>query len=271
MKKILSTILIATYLLLMACSTQKKVTNDSNKELNLMPQGPAWGALWQQRAAEYRALCFQAYNFARLNLDEMLRENTSHRPLAIVTDIDETVLDNSPFYIHQAINSANYTDSAWLEWSGKIACDTVPGAPSFFKYAAARGVTIFYITNRIMGEKDFTLQNLRKYHFPNADSSHLFLLTTTSVKTERRSAVSKNYDILMYCGDNLGDFSNPYNNKSMSARGKWTEENQKLFGKKYIALPNVMYGNWEDAYYDGKTEKNWADSNRMINKLMINY
>jgi len=66
--------------------------------LKLLPAGPAWGAVWQQKAAEYDALCFQAYNIAKLRLDELLSK-TQDKAQDIVTDIDETVLDNSPYFI----------------------------------------------------------------------------------------------------------------------------------------------------------------------------
>lgn len=38
-------------------------------------QGKVWALLWQQKAAEYKALCFQAYNLARLRVDEAAKKN----------------------------------------------------------------------------------------------------------------------------------------------------------------------------------------------------
>ena len=35
--------------------------------------GKTWALLYQQRAAEYKALCFQAYNLAKLRLDAALK------------------------------------------------------------------------------------------------------------------------------------------------------------------------------------------------------
>ena len=48
--------------------------------------------LFQQQSAEYRALCYQAFNIATLRLESVKRKGL---PLAIITDIDETILDNS--------------------------------------------------------------------------------------------------------------------------------------------------------------------------------
>src|SRR5437868_2795173 len=58
--------------------------------------------LYMQKAAEYRALTYQAFNLARWQLDADLKNDgklprgEQKRPRAVVVDIDETVLDNSP-------------------------------------------------------------------------------------------------------------------------------------------------------------------------------
>ncbi len=60
------------------------------------PHPVLYATLYQQQAAEYRALCFQAFNLAALQLDMELAANHTD-PLAVVVDIDETILDNSPY------------------------------------------------------------------------------------------------------------------------------------------------------------------------------
>ncbi|WP_316798115.1 5'-nucleotidase, lipoprotein e(P4) family [Pedobacter frigidisoli] len=262
-------------LLLLAMTTVsvlscKMNTQQQKDQLQLMPEAPAWGALWQQRAAEYRALSFQAYNFARLSFDALERK-PSGKPLAVVTDIDETVLDNSPYYIHQAIAKANYSDSTWVQWTKQVRADSVPGAPSFFKYAASKGATIYYVTNRILQDKAATIENLKKFGFPNADEEHLLLLETTSSKVARREKIAADYEIGLLLGDNLGDFSGLFDNHAEQDRKRWVEENRSQFGKKFIVLPNVMYGNWEDSWYGKKTPKSFTDSNTVLNGLMKDY
>ena len=39
----------------------------------------------------------QAFNTAKINIDSFLSSEKYDRPLAIITDVDETVLDNSPY------------------------------------------------------------------------------------------------------------------------------------------------------------------------------
>lgn len=266
-KQISRTIIVGGLLFSLGCKSVKS-TDSSNKELQLLPEAPAWGALWQQKAAEYKALCFQAYNYAHQSLDEAIKNNTSGKKLAVVTDIDETVLDNSPSTIQQAKNRASFSFKAWKEWTDKAEADSVPGASSFFKYAASKGVEVFYITNRAVSEQTSTLKNLQKFGFPFADEKHLLLMGTASDKQARRETVAQQYDIVMYCGDNLSDFSSVFNNKNSVSRGNWTLENQSLFGIKYIVLPNVMYGNWMDAYYDGKPHSTNQEANRLMDSIM---
>src|ERR1700744_3033499 len=121
-------------------------------ELSLANAGKVWALLYQQRAAEYKALCFQAYNTARLRLDMALARR-GKKPLAVVTDIDETLLDNSPYDAQRAINNLNFDSKTWKLWTAKGIADTVPGAPAFFKYAASKGVAVYYITNRDEDER----------------------------------------------------------------------------------------------------------------------
>src|ERR1700743_3577886 len=109
-------------LLLTACSSSKKTV-----EARMANDGKVWALLWQQQAAEYKALCFQAYNIARLRVDEAVKQ-TPVKPYAIVTDIDETLLDNSPYDAKRTINNQDFTSQTWKEWTTKGIADTVPGA-----------------------------------------------------------------------------------------------------------------------------------------------
>lgn len=234
--------------LLSACSpTQKMVNNASVSTVN---NGKVWSSLWQQRAAEYRALCFQAYNLAQLRLDDALKQPGS-KPLAVVTDIDETVLDNSPYDAQRAINNLEYDTATWKQWTAQAACDTVAGAPAFFKYAATKGVTVFYITNRDEDERTGTLKNLQRYQLPNADDAHLLLKSGTSSKESRRLEVLKNYKIVLLCGDNLPDFDKLYDNHpTEQSRNQVTTQLARQFGSKYIVLPNPSYGDWEGSLFN---------------------
>jgi 5'-nucleotidase (lipoprotein e(P4) family) len=186
---------------------------------------------------------------AQLRLDEALKQPGS-KPLAVVTDIDETLLDNSPYDAQRAINNLEYDTATWKQWTAQAACDTVAGAPGFFKYAAGKGVTIFYVTNRDEDERAGTLKNLQRYQMPNADDAHLLLKSGNSSKESRRLEVLKNYNIVLLCGDNLPDFDKLYDNHpTEQSRAQVTTQLARQFGSKYIVLPNPSYGDWEGSLF----------------------
>ena len=245
-----------------ACATGKKaVTVAAGNNASTANDGKLWASLYQQRAAEYQALCFQAYNLAKLRLDEALQHKGS-RPLAVITDVDETVLDNSPYDAERAIHNQDFDLAAWKRWTAKAQADTVPGAPAFLKYAAAKGVTIFYVTNRDEDERTGTTRNLRLYNLPFADDVHILLKNGSSSKEARRRHVAENFDIVLLCGDNLPDFDARYDNKPAEAsRTAATRQLMQQFGSRYIVIPNGAYGDWENAWFSfGKLTPAQKDS-----------
>src|SRR5688500_9359986 len=197
--------LSSLFLLLLACTTQKKSVGPSPNS-SLVADGKVWSSLFQQRAAEYKALCLQAFNIAKWRIDE-LAPLVTVKPKAIITDIDETVLDNSPYAVHRALQQKDYTADSWNEWTAKGIADSLTGALAFFNYTASKNIEIFYITNREEKEREGTLKNLQRFNFPFSDNQHLILRQNTSSKEIRRQQVANTYDIILLLGDNLADFS----------------------------------------------------------------
>jgi len=235
--------------LLIACTGPKQISSSNPATSALVVNGKLWSSVFQQKAAEYKALCIQAYNIARFRLDESLKQPSS-KPRAIITDIDETFLDNSPFAVHQALLGKDYEPAVWSEWTSKGAADTLPGALSFFNYAAANNVEVFYITNRREAERSGTLQNLKLFKFPFADEPHLILRKDVSSKEVRRQQVSATHEIILLLGDNLADFSPLFDTrKSTEDRAASVQQLSAEFGKRFIVLPNTNYGGWEEALY----------------------
>lgn len=267
MKQTLITAILLTGIL--SCTSTKKTQSPATTG-HLVVQGPLWGAVWQQRASEYRALCYQAYNTARMQLDILLQQPHT-RPLAVVTDIDETVLDNSPYQVHIAEKNEEYADASWIEWTKRVDCDTVPGALHFFNYAKSKGVDVFYITNRLEEEREQTLQDLQRWHFPDATNEHLILKTGGSGKGPRRDAISKTHEIVMLFGDNLSDFSSAFDKRPEGIRNTITQQNADLFGYRFIVLPNAMYGDWESMLYEYKHELRPAVKDSMILRKLKRY
>jgi 5'-nucleotidase (lipoprotein e(P4) family) len=242
---------ILSILILFVFSASCSRSPDSTKhDTSLVNDGKVWAALYQQRAAEYRALCFQAYNMARLRLDATIKRH-SKKPYVVVTDIDETLLDNSPYDAERALNNLEFDSKTWKQWTAKAKCDTVPGAPSFFKYAASKGVEVFYITNRDEDERPGTVKNLLLYNLPDVDSVHLIFKSKASSKETRRQQVLQKHNVVLFCGDNLPDFDALYDNHpSEASRQATTEQLKKQFGSRYIIIPNPSYGDFESALFN---------------------
>lgn len=223
-----------------------------HNEVTMSPTlgGKLFTSAWIQRSAEYKALCEQSYALAKLRLDEALR-NKGSKPLAIVSDIDETILDNSPNSVHQALKGEDYNDRSWDEWCDRAEAIAMEGAAEFFRYADSRGVHIFYISNRNERNRIGTIKNLRAYGFPQVVDEQILLRTTTSDKTERRRTVANQYDLVLLLGDNLGDFEHIFDSSKEEERNEGFKIWKHEFGKRFIVLPNPNYGTWEKAMNNG--------------------
>jgi 5'-nucleotidase (lipoprotein e(P4) family) len=206
--------------------------------------------LFQQTAAEYRALCYQAFNLARLRIDALPRKKLRRQKLAIITDLDETILDNSYQEAQQIKEGKEYSPQSWKNWTNQSAATAVPGAVEFLQAAKQKGIHIFYISNRDTGEVGTTLLNLQKLQLPDADTAHLLFLLNTSSKEARRQKVMQDYEVIMLMGDNLTDFTTAFEKKPIDARKLETDKVKEEWGKKFIVLPNAIYGEWENAVYD---------------------
>lgn len=228
-----------------------------------------YATLYQQRAAEYKALCYQAYNFASIQLDSKLASSPG-KPLAVVVDIDETVLDNSPYQAQGILENFGYPVK-WADWVNAAKAETVPAALAFLQYAGSKGVEVFYITNRKEMFRAVTLKNLTDKGFPYADDAHLLMRTESNGKESRRQLVSANFDIACLVGDNLGDFSDIFDTADANARADSTEKHRSDFGHTWIMLPNPSYGSWVDAL-PGYQQQMAADSlNEQLKEGLIGF
>jgi len=215
--------------------------------------------LYMQKAAEYRALAYQAFNTARLQLDadfdkkNLKKFSKAERkmPRAIVVDIDETMLDNSPAQALGIKTNTPYNSKDWNNWSRLEKAKPVPGAVEFVNYAISKGVKVFYISNRDEKvEKQWTLSNLTKAGFKDVSADTLLFKTTESGKAARRAIVASNYRIVLLVGDNLDDFSEMFEKKPIAERFLIADQFKDSWGRRFIVLPNAMYGTWENAIYE---------------------
>ncbi len=237
--KIKALFLILFSATLFSCTNQmvQKQAVDKNPADN----GLLMATLYNYYAAEYQALCYQAYNVAKERVLLLHEKFPGKKNMAVVVDIDETVLNNSP-YQALTIEKNKHFPQCWDTWCKQAAAKPVPGAVSFLQYADSLGFQVFYVTNRSEKLKAATMKNLKEFSFPQVTRSHLLMKTTTGNKEPRRQEIEKKYEIVLLAGDNLGDF--------YTASEKMPQRNQKVaalknrFGTRYIVLPNAMYGAW---------------------------
>lgn len=223
----------------------QKITVDESAQNIPIKEHLIMSVLWQQNSAEYKALCFQAFNQARYILDTFLKNRRNEKPLAIITDIDETILDNSPYSAQMIARDENYNKSSWIEWGKKESAELVPGAGDFLNYAASKNVDIFYISNRFDTQLQETINNLKAHNMPNIHPENILLRGKDSGKEPRRQMVYQTHNVILYIGDNLSDFHKSFDNKNSSERNKIAKSMNTAFGTKFIVLPNPMYGDWE--------------------------
>lgn len=226
-----------------------------------------WAVAWKQTAAEYQALCHQAYNLAHMRLDLALaRRAAGDRPLAVVSDVDDTIVHADSYWGYLINQGKDFFDDAiWDEWIPKNLVTPVPGALDFFNYCRSRQVEVFYVTNRNQGEntRRYALHHLQLLQLPNADSEHLFVPQDSSDKTPARDTIAATHEIAFFIGDNLNDYRRDYYVKDIDARLALMQRDRDDYGRNFILLPNPTDGQWVRAIF-GESEPAASDANRRI-------
>jgi len=216
------------------------------EELN--DEGSLVGILYHQTAAEYQAICYQAYNLASDKLMEYTKSEHD-KPLAVILDVDETVLSNSKYNALEVIRKREYPKE-FYQWIEEMNSEPIAGALEFTKLADSLGIKIFYITNRRDHKQAATIGNLQKYGFPQAVPEQVLCKVKESSKEKRRQQVMAEYDVLLLIGDNLIDFADCFAGRTLEERSDAVKTWKAKFGRRYIILPNTMHGFWQKVIAD---------------------
>lgn len=212
------------------------------------------GLLWMRTFAEYRALAYQGYNVA-MNAVKMAVTDPSHqrKPLAIVLDADETVVDNTKLMGESIVNGNGRFDAPWWRQAvhqGKS--QAMPGAVEFLNEVHKQGVEIFYVSNRYAPVNyDATVQNFKALGFPSVDKDHVLLFEKDSDKQPRFDMIAKKYYVVVYMGDNAGDFPIGTKGKTLAERNAIIDAHKEDFGTTFVVFPNPAYGSWVSALAKG--------------------
>ncbi|MCR5833792.1 MAG: 5'-nucleotidase, lipoprotein e(P4) family [Selenomonadaceae bacterium] len=225
---------------------QQAISNQQLADAEMM------ALLWMRTAAEYRALCYQAYNAALAQVDKAIADKKrKKKPLAIVLDCDETVTDNTAaMALSTAEGNGAFTPLWWRNSVHAEISEAMPGALDFLRAVEKRGVAIFYVTNRYSAMNyEQTMNNLKALNFPSVDAKHVLMMDDLKVsdKQPRFDKIAKKYDVVVYMGDNVGDFPLKTKGKSLDERSDIIDSAKKDFGTRYIIFPNPAYGSWVSA------------------------
>lgn len=220
--------------------------------------------LWQTTSAEYHVLATSIYATATLHLERALadrqwsalpeqKENFQQLPPAVIMDIDETVLDTGRFQSHLVKNRARFSTVMWRDWMNQNDPPAVPGAVDFISLAAARGVTVFFVTNRDQSTEVATRRHLSAVGIKLP--AHIDTVLSANERPDwdhdkghRRRFIAQSHRVIMLFGDDLADFISEYRT-GPEARMREALK-YSYWGARWFLLPNPMYGSWEGALYN---------------------
>ena len=219
---------------------------------------------WMQQAVEYQAAVRQTFVAATRSLEQTLSlEGEKNRrgvgddggrtgvrlPPAIISDLDETLLDNSPYQARLIAEGVSHSSERWRQWVEEKAATALPGALEFLKRAKELQVRIYYVSNRSAEEEPATRANLASLGFPIAEDYDCVLLKGeqpdwTSDKSSRRKFVAEQNAVLLLLGDDLGDFVAASISSPKERAEAFARESER-FGRSWFMLPNPSYGSWQ--------------------------
>jgi acid phosphatase len=180
---------------------------------------PAWNA--PENLADVTAQLVRYHDFGQYEyeigqvthaampyVDRRTKEAKPDERLAAVFDIDETALSNWAKMLDCGFCAYKIQDKLY----GDAPDPAIPSVLELFKYAAARGVKMFFITGRPESQRGMTTKNLTDVGYsgwedlimrPNGNTD-----PATVFKSARRRAIAdKGYTIMINVGDQASDLA----------------------------------------------------------------
>ena len=162
-------------------------------------------------------------------------------------DLDETMLDNSPYAGWQVQNNKPFDGKDWTRWVEARQSGVVPGAVEFNNYVNTHGGKMFYVSNRKdSNEKAGTIDDMKRLGFNGVEDSAFYLKKDKSPKAARFEEIEKQgYEIvvLMWVITLMTSVMQSMVNKMQNVVIRCTKQSE--FGKTFIVLPNPNYGGFE--------------------------
>ena len=193
---------------------------------------------WVRQSAEHRTLCEQVFRQATVAILRQVKMEKGSKNLAVVVDLDETVLDNSLYQVERWKAGLSFTQDSWSDWVNRKEAGLVPGAKAFLSTVRKKGVRVVFLSNRMNHNLEPTRENLRLLGVLDPKDLFLLRLDKNDLKEVRRKEVTDGtgrmkkvgpLHVIGYVGDQMGDFPSDVS---------------KEFGRINFILPNPMYGKW---------------------------
>ena len=193
---------------------------------------------WVRQSTEHKTLCEQLFRQATVTILRTVKTEKSTGNLAVVVDLDETVLDNSLYQVERWKAGLSFTQDSWSDWVNRKEAGLIPGAKEFLSAVRKKGVRVVFLSNRMNDNLEPTRENLRLLGVLDSKDLFLLRLDKDDLKEVRRKEVTDGtgrmkkvgpLQVVGYVGDQMGDFPHV---------------RTKEFGKTNFLLPNPMYGKW---------------------------
>ncbi len=203
-------------------------------------------------------------------LDAPSFEPCGDKPFAAVFDVDETVVANLGYEWHEALTGKGYDTAVWDKWekSGADKVTPIPGAVFAVNALRRMGVTVIFNTNRAAANAAQTADAIKAAGLGSAVHGETLFLAgddkSGSKKDGRRAVIAAKYCVVAMGGDQLGDFSDLFNQDGMSVRGRRSEVSSgwaaRLWGAGWFVLPNPVYGSGLKGGFDDvfPKDKRWS-------------
>lgn len=174
------------------------------------------------------------------------------KPLAVVLDVDETVIQNLG-YEYALAKSGKATDGAALNrWqkAPRTEVKAMPGAVEALNAVKARGVAVIYNTNRDDEDAEATAATLVNAGLPGGIIKETLFhrgdVDGQNSKDGRRTHIAGRFCVVAMVGDQLGDFSEQFNVRGLPVQQRRALAEAgpiaDLWGNGWFLLSNPAYG-----------------------------
>ena len=193
------------------------------------------------------------------------------KPVAVVLDVDETAIQNLGYEYDEAVRGRSYDQQIWNRWeqTGADFVAAMPGAAAALQAIRAAGVAVIFNSNRQAANATQTAAALEGVGLgPARHGETLFLqgdFAPGSGKDPRRAAIAQRYCVVAMAGDQLGDFSDLFNARTLAVperrRAAAAAPFASLWGNGWFMLSNPVYGPSLRGTFDEvfPPDKRWSD------------